>query len=477
MVRVQGEDRKRKYQRNQEEDYMNTPITFPPIPADDVSDEPLKIEVEVEGYLRTIYSDGKNRIECNVQERRVVPKNHDEVHCAGREASNSRKKARRRGTQKQKGTYRRGGLGQSRISGAKGYHQQAILASMPILVDIPAKRKQGLAQKRRVLGLEKSKAVMKEVEEWVKAGIMRPIRYSTWISNPVPVNKVDGTWRMCIDFKNVNSACPKDYYPLPKIDLKIEAVMGFPIKCFLDAYKGVNMKLNPKKCSFRVKDGKFLGYMATLEGIRANPKKTKAVADMQSPRTLKETQSLSGKLAALNRFLSKFAERALPFFKTLKNITKENKDDYQWTEDAEPTFQEMKKLILELPTLTTPGLKEMLYVYLVASKDAISEVLVADRKGKQMPIRYVSRTLYEAERNYASLEKLALCLLHDALLAGLRIAARMKVRALKVKVDSKLEACQLNEEFVASSEGMTKYLTKAKEYMAPFKRFLIENIP
>ncbi|GJX75610.1 reverse transcriptase domain-containing protein [Tanacetum coccineum] len=309
--------------------------------------------------------------------------------------------------------------------------------------------------------------------------------------------KVDGTWRMCIDFKNLNFACPKDYYPLPEIDLKIEAVMGFPFKCFLDAYKGyhqiqmseedeektafytdqgtycytkmpfglknagatyqrlvdstfqaqlgrnleayvddmviksktekdmimdvaetfdnlrrVNMKLNPKKCSFGVKEGKFLGYMVTSEGIQANPKKTKAIADMQSPKTLKEMQSLSGKLAVLNRFLSRSAERALAFFDTLKNITKENKDDFRWTEAAEQAFQELKKLIMELPTLTTPSPKETLYVNLAAFGEAVSGVLIADRKGKQTPIQYVSQTLHEAERNYAPLEKLALCLLH-----------------------------------------------------------------
>ncbi|GKG12882.1 hypothetical protein Tco_0347119 [Tanacetum coccineum] len=94
-----------------------------------------------------------------------------------------------------------------------------------------------------------------------------------------------------------------------------------------DNLRRVNMKLTLKKGSFGVKEGKFLGYMVTSEGIRANPKK-KAVSDMQSPKTLKEMQSLSGKLAALNRFLSRSAERALAFFKTLKNITKENKDDY-----------------------------------------------------------------------------------------------------------------------------------------------------
>nr|GEW58961.1 reverse transcriptase domain-containing protein [Tanacetum cinerariifolium] len=56
--------------------------------------------------------------------------------------------------------------------------------------------------------------------------------------NPVLVKKGDGSWRMCIDFKNINSAYPKDYYPLPEIDLKIESVMGFPLKCLLDADKG-----------------------------------------------------------------------------------------------------------------------------------------------------------------------------------------------------------------------------------------------
>nr|GEU78996.1 reverse transcriptase domain-containing protein [Tanacetum cinerariifolium] len=96
-----------------------------------------------------------------------------------------------------------------------------------------------ISQKQRILGWEKSKAMMKEVEEWIRVDIIRLIRYPTWISNLVLVKKVDVTWRMCIYFKNVNSACPKDYYPLPEIDLRIEAVMRFPFKSFLDTYKGL----------------------------------------------------------------------------------------------------------------------------------------------------------------------------------------------------------------------------------------------
>ncbi|GJZ24130.1 reverse transcriptase domain-containing protein [Tanacetum coccineum] len=179
-----------------------------------------------------------------------------------------------------------------------------------------------------------------------------------------------------------------------------------------EGLKTINMKLNPKKCSFGVEEGKFLGYMVTSEGIRANPKKTKAISDLQSPKTLKEMQSLSGKLASLNRFLAKSAERALPFFNTLKNITKENKHEYRWTAEAEEAFQQMKGLIMSLPSLTPPYPEETLYAYLAVSREAVSAVLLTDRNGRQCPVQYVSRTLNEAERNYSPLEKLALSLVN-----------------------------------------------------------------
>nr|GFC72400.1 reverse transcriptase domain-containing protein [Tanacetum cinerariifolium] len=123
-------------------------------------------------------------------------------------------------------------------------------------------------------------------------------------------------------------------------------------------------------------------------------------------------QILSGKLAALNRFLSRSAEKSLPFFETLKNITKKNKDDYRWTKDAETAFQELKKTILKHLSLTTLLLEETLYIYLVGAQEAVSAVLLAERKGKKCPMHYVSRTLHDAERNYAPLEKLSLALQH-----------------------------------------------------------------
>ncbi|GJZ98426.1 reverse transcriptase domain-containing protein [Tanacetum coccineum] len=179
-----------------------------------------------------------------------------------------------------------------------------------------------------------------------------------------------------------------------------------------DNLRRINMKLNLKKCSFRVDEGKFLGYMVTSEGIRANPTKTKDIAEMQSPKTWGDMQSLTGELATLNRFLSRSAEKSLPFFKTLKDITKENKHDYRWTEKTEYAFQELKKMILDLSVLTTTLPKETLFVYLAASKEAVSVVLLVVRKGKKRPVHYVSRTLHDVERNYAPLEKIALALWH-----------------------------------------------------------------
>ncbi|GKC37553.1 reverse transcriptase domain-containing protein [Tanacetum coccineum] len=85
-----------------------------------------------------------------------------------------------------------------------------------------------------------------------------------------------------------------------------------------ERFRSINMKLNPKKCSFGVEEGSFLGHLITKQGIKANPLKVKAVTDLDQPRTLKDIQSFNGKLAALSWFLSKGAERSLAFFKVLK---------------------------------------------------------------------------------------------------------------------------------------------------------------
>lgn len=79
------------------------------------------------------------------------------------------------------------------------------------------------------------------------------------------------------------------------------------------------MKLNPTKCVFAILSGKFLGFMVSQQGIKANPDKINAIMEIKSPKTVKEVQSLTGKVAALNRFISWATDKSMSFFKFLKN--------------------------------------------------------------------------------------------------------------------------------------------------------------
>ncbi|GJQ89258.1 reverse transcriptase domain-containing protein [Tanacetum coccineum] len=153
----------------------------------------------------------------------------------------------------------------------------------------------------------------------------------------------------------------------------------------------INMKLNPKKCSFGMQEGMFLGYKVNTDRLKVCPNKADAVLSLPSPRCLKDVQKLNGKLASLNRFLSKSAEKSLPFFKTLKKCTK--KSDFQWTQEAEAAFKQMKKLIAELPMLTAPKEKEELIIYLAAAKEAISAVLMTEREANKYQYTFVAATL------------------------------------------------------------------------------------
>nr|GFB29287.1 reverse transcriptase domain-containing protein [Tanacetum cinerariifolium] len=78
--------------------------------------------------------------------------------------------------------------------------------------------------------IDRNQKIQKEVKKLIDAGIMKEVHYHSWLSNLVMVKKHDDTWRMCVDFKDLNKACPKDGYPLPKIDWKVESLFRFPFK-------------------------------------------------------------------------------------------------------------------------------------------------------------------------------------------------------------------------------------------------------
>jgi hypothetical protein len=117
-------------------------------------------------------------------------------------------------------------------------------------------------------------------------------------------------------------------------------------RCF-DILRVYGMKLNPMKCTFGVRGGKFLGFMVNERGIEANPDKIKAILEMPQPRSVNDVQKLVGKLIALNRFISRSAERNLPFFKLFRKGATSDKA-FEWTPECHQAFEDIKKY------LTTP---------------------------------------------------------------------------------------------------------------------------
>lgn len=95
-----------------------------------------------------------------------------------------------------------------------------------------------IVQKQRRLAGERARAVSEEVEKLLKAGFIREVKYPTWVSNPVCVKKKTGDWRVCIDFTDLNKACPKDSFPLPKIDQLIDSISGYERMSIFDAFSG-----------------------------------------------------------------------------------------------------------------------------------------------------------------------------------------------------------------------------------------------
>ena len=109
------------------------------------------------------------------------------------------------------------------------------------------------------------------------------------------------------------------------------------LRIIFEVLKNYKLRLNASKCSFGVGSGKFLSYMVTHRGIEVNPDQIKAINNLRSPRNPKEVQKLTGMAAALNRFISRSADRCRPFF-LLINKWK----GFEWTEECATAFQQLK---------------------------------------------------------------------------------------------------------------------------------------
>ena len=143
--------------------------------------------------------------------------------------------------------------------------------------------------------------------------------------------------------------------------------------------KQYQMKLNLGKCVFGVALGKFLGFMVSQRGIEANPEKVQAIINMASPKTVKEVQKLTGRIAAINRFVSRATDKCLPFFKTLTPA-------FMWTDECEAAFQELKRYLSNPPLLSPSKERESLQLYLVLSATAVNATLIREEGKEQLPV-------------------------------------------------------------------------------------------
>jgi hypothetical protein len=259
-----------------------------------------------------------------------------------------------------------------------------------------------VSQKPRRQSVERQDFIREEVRKLLHVGFIEKVHHPVWLANRVIVPKANGKLRMCIDYTSLNKACPKDPYPLTRIDQIMDSTSGCDLLSFLDAYSDFHQiwmsredrkhtafvtvdglycyvvipyglknalptfvwamsktfgdliqdkveiyvddimvktregstivedltlvfvklwatrtKLNPEKCIFSISAGKLLGFLVSYRGIEANPEKIKAIKVMRPPAHIKDIQKFAGSLAALSRFISRLAERALPFFKLL----------------------------------------------------------------------------------------------------------------------------------------------------------------
>ena len=333
--------------------------------------------------------------------------------------------------------------------------------------------------------------IQTEVDNLLTAGFIKEIKYPEWLANVVVVPKKGGKWRVCVDYTDLNDACPKDSFHLPRINQIVDVSAGHGMLSFLDSFlgyhqipmypsyvektafitphglfcynvmlfglknvgatyqrlvtkmfrpllgktmevyiddmlvkskehldhaihlqeafeplKAYDMKLNPSKCAFVVSVGRFLGFMVTQRGIEANPAQLKAILESPTPNSRKGVQQLTGRLAALGWFISRFIDRLKPFFTTLKGA-----NQARWNEECDKAFMEIKQYLAEPPILLILEVGETLFVYLAVSDVVVSVALFKENvNGRQRPLFFVSKSLADAKTRYSHLEQAALAL-------------------------------------------------------------------
>jgi hypothetical protein len=165
---------------------------------------------------------------------------------------------------------------------------------------------------------------------------------------------------------------------------------------------------------------------------------------------------LTGRLASLNRFISKSAERKLPFFEVLKLA-----EVFQWVPTQQKAFEELKQYLIELTTLTSPLSGTQLLLYVAASHTAVSAALVQEKQDgqakKQVQVYFVSEVLSPSKKNYTELEKV----LYAVLMASKKLQHNFQTYHIIVLSSQPLKDIMRNRE---ATERVGKWAAELNEF-------------
>jgi hypothetical protein len=174
-----------------------------------------------------------------------------------------------------------------------------------------------------------------------------------------------------------------------------------------DCLRANRVKLNPEKCVFGVPRGLLLGYIVSQRGIEPNHEKVTALKRMGQIRDLKGVQKVLGCLATLSRFISRLDEKELPLYRLLKKHER-----FSWTVEAQEALVKLKVMLTHTPILMPPQDGEPLYLYVAATTQVVSAIIVVDREEEghalpvQRPVYYISDVLSETKARYPHIQKL-----------------------------------------------------------------------
>ncbi|XP_075483547.1 uncharacterized protein LOC142523698 [Primulina tabacum] len=271
-------------------------------------------------------------------------------------------------------------------------------------------------QKKRHFGPEKDKVIDEQVKELLKAGHIREIQFPTWLSNVVLVPKSTGKWRMCVDFRDLNKACPKDHYPLPRIDQLVDSTSGFELLSFMDAYQGYHQiplaKNDQDKASFITSGG------ATYQRLmnKVFEKQLGRNVEVYVDDILGKTRKVASFIVDLEETFATLMKYGikLNLAKCIFGIKSGKFLGFIMTDRGIEAFQDLKTHLAELPVLVKPEPGEKLFVYLSTTEYDVSSVLIKEEGSDQKPVYYVSHALRGPELRYSEIEKVALALIMTA---------------------------------------------------------------